>query len=221
MGGYFRKAFKALSAIVPTRSVGSRGRYKRPLDLAVLIVSHVLLAPFLLLLWSVIPMAVWLGDRGTVFYRQNRMGKDGRVFTILKFRTMVADAEKATGPVWAIPNDRRVTWIGNLLRCTALDELPQTISIWKGDMSLVGPRSERPELHQRFAQEVPAWEKRLQVRPGLTGLAQVKGKYNLPPAEKLRYDLEYIRRMNVFLDLKLLVLSLLNTLGGRWDRPAL
>lgn len=210
-----------MSVVARTRSIGSRGRYKRPLDLTVLFVSHVLLAPFLVLLWSVIPMLIWLDDRGTAFYRQKRVGKDGRVFTILKFRTMVADAEKATGAAWAMPNDPRVTWIGKLLRRTALDELPQTLSIWKGDMSLVGPRSERPELHQRFAQEVPAWEKRVQVRPGLTGLAQVKGEYNLPPAEKLRYDLEYIRKMNVFLDLKLLVLSLLNTLVGRWDRRSL
>jgi lipopolysaccharide/colanic/teichoic acid biosynthesis glycosyltransferase len=133
---------------------------------------------------------------------------------------MVQDAEKYTGAVWATDNDPRITPVGRVLRWTALDELPQVLNMWKGEMSLVGPRAERPELHEQFVQEVPGFERRLQVRPGLTGLAQVLGAYNLHPSEKLRYDLEYIQRMSLWLDLKLLVLSVRNTLLARWDRPS-
>ena len=139
------------------------------------------------------------------------------MFSVLKFRTMVADAEKETGPIWAQADDPRVTRVGRVLRATALDELPQVVNIWKGEMSFVGPRAERPELHQRFIEEIPGFERRLQVRPGLTGLAQVYGPYNLPPVEKLKYDLKYIEQMSPWLDIKLLALSWLNTFTGRWD----
>ena len=194
--------------------------YKRPFDLGVLILAHLfpLLIPVWLLLWTLIPLLVWLEDRGPIFYRQRRIGKDGRTFIVLKFRTMVVDAETATGPVWASDQDPRITRVGRLLRRTALDELPQVINILKGEMSFVGPRSERPELHEEFVRELPAFQHRLQVRPGLTGLAQVNGDYNLPPGEKLKYDLDYIARMSLGLDVKLILISLRNTLLARWDR---
>lgn len=197
-----------------------RGWYKRPFDLAVLLLAHLFLPliPVWLLLWTLIPLLVWLEDRGPIFYRQRRVGKEGRVFTILKFRTMVVDAETATGPVWASNGDFRITRVGRLLRRTALDELPQVINILKGDMSFVGPRSERPELHEEFVKELPAFQKRLRVRPGLTGLAQVNGDYNLPPGEKLKYDLDYIAGMSLSLDIKLMLISVRSTLLARWDR---
>jgi lipopolysaccharide/colanic/teichoic acid biosynthesis glycosyltransferase len=193
--------------------------YKRPLDLVILASAHLFLAPLWALLWAVIPLAIWLQDQGPIFFRQQRVGRNGRIFTVLKFRTMIPDAEKHTGAVWSINNDPRITPVGRILRWTALDELPQLLNIWKGEMSLVGPRAERPEFHEQFAREIPGFDQRLQVRPGLTGLAQVKGVYDLAPAEKLRYDLEYIQKMGLWLDVKLILLSIRNTLLAKWDRP--
>jgi len=159
-------------------------RYKRILDISILILAHALpvLFPIWALLWILIPLGIWLEDRGPVFYRQQRVGKNGRLFTVRKFRTMVPDAERHTGVVWSTDNDPRVTRVGRILRWTALDELPQILNIWNGQMSLVGPRAERPELHEQFVREIPGFERRLEVRPGLTGLAQVKGAYDLNPA---------------------------------------
>ena len=133
---------------------------------------------------------------------------------------MIPDAERDTGAVWSTSNDPRVTQVGRILRWTALDELPKLLNIWKGEMSLVGPRAERPELHEKFVGEITGFERRLEVRPGLTGLAQVKGAYDLEPAEKLRYDLEYIQKMSLWLDVKLILISIRNTLLAKWDRPA-
>ena len=114
-------------------------RYKRPFDLTILVVTHITLLPLWILLWTLIPLLVWLGDRGPVFFRQQRAGKDGKPFTILKFRTMVPDSA-SKGPAWTTQGDPRVTAVGKILRRTALDELPGLVSIWKGDMSFVGPR---------------------------------------------------------------------------------
>ena len=196
-------------------------RYKRAFDLSILIVAHTfpLLVAVWAMLWTLIPAAIWLEDRGPVFYRQQRVGKNGQVFTVRKFRTMIPDAERHTGAVWSTTNDPRVTRVGRILRWTALDELPQLLNIWKGQMSLVGPRTERPEFHEKFVREIPGFQHRLLVRPGLTGLAQVKGAYDLDPAEKLRYDLEYIQTMSLWLDMKLILLSIRNTLLAKWDRP--
>ncbi len=158
---------------------------------------------------------VWLEDRGPVFYRQVRAGKDGRPITVAKFRTMVPEAEKR-GPAWTLENDPRITRVGKLLRRTALDELPETWSIWKGDMSFVGPRALDVSEHRLLESQMAGFEARLAVRPGLTGLAQVYDVEN-DDREKLRYDLEYIGKMSIWLDFKLLLLSVRNTLFGRWD----
>ena len=195
---------------------GWRGRYKRLFDLSLLVVSHIVLAPLLLLLWTVIPLLVWLEDRGSVFYRQRRVGKDGRILTVLKFRTMVPVAERR-GPAWTTEDDPRVTRVGRILRRTALDELPELISIWAGDMSIVGPRALDVEEHRLLESQIPSFGERLRVRPGLTGLAQVYDHVD-DAGTKLRYDLEYIQRMSPILDLKLLLLSVRNTLLARWDR---
>ncbi len=176
-----------------------------------------MLFPLWILLWISIPLAIWIEDRGPIFYLQDRVGLGGRIFKVIKFRTMIPNAEKATGPVWAMANDARITRIGRLLRKTALDELPQTINILKGDMSFVGPRAERPELNERFSKQIKSFDQRLSIRPGLTGLSQLNGSYDIPPRAKLRYDLVYIKRMSPWLDLNLLLLSLRNTLLGRWD----
>lgn len=196
--------------------VGSSGRYKRIFDLTILVLAHVLLLPLWLILWTTIPFLIWLGDRGPVFYKQKRKGRNGQVFTVLKFRTMVPDAE-LKGPPWTTENDPRVTRLGKLLRRTALDELPELINIWKGDMSLVGPRALDVDEHERLEQSVPDFLERLRVLPGLTGLAQLYDRDDTA-IKKFRYDMEYIQKLGPGLDLKLIILSVLNTLGARWDR---
>ena len=161
----------------------------------------------MILLWTIIPLAIWLEDRGPVFYIQRRVGRDGRILRLYKFRSMVRNAESITGPVWASEKDPRITRVGRVLRSRALDELPQLINVFKGDMSLVGPRPERPEFVYRFSQDAPRFIRRLQVRPGLTGLAQIHGRYSSRPKDKLRYDMLYIRNMSPVVDSKLLLLS--------------
>lgn len=156
-------------------------------------------------------------DNGPVFYSQKRVGKDGIIFNALKFRSMVPDAEKNTGAVWATENDPRITRIGRFLRATAMDELPQLWNIFKGDMSFVGPRAERPELVENFARKITGYMKRFEVTPGLTGIAQVYGKYDTPPQHKLKYDLLYIKKKSFLLDIKLIALSFWITFKGKWE----
>ena len=196
----------------------TRDRYKRPFDLTFIILAHLLLLPLWVVLWIVIPLAIWLGDRGPVFYSQERYGRYGRRFKVIKFRTMVKHAEAQTGPVWASEDDARVTMVGRLLRRTRLDEMPQIINIVRGDMSLVGPRPERPVLAEQFAHQSPAFSQRLRVRPGIAGLAQVRGNYSTRPRNKLRYDNLYIKVMSPWVDLKLIFLSVWVVL--RPSRPA-
>ena len=190
--------------------------YKRPFDLIVLVVSHLVLAPVFLLLWTLIPLLIWLGDRGPVFYRQRRPGKGGRVFTVLKFRTMLPDADRR-GPAWTVEDDPRVTRFGRLLRKTALDELPQLLSIWKGDLSFVGPRALPLEEQRMLEEQIPGFGERLRITPGLTGLAQVYN-YEDEPTSKLHHDVDYMSRMSPIMDLKLMLLSVRNTLLARWDK---
>lgn len=196
----------------------SRDGYKLWFDFTVLVSAHLLLFPLWLILWTLIPLLIWLYDRGPVFYRQKRAGKNGRVFTVLKFRTMVLNADRY-GPAWTTDQDPRVTRVGKLLRRTALDELPELLSIWRGDMSLVGPRALGVEEHDEVERQVPGFAERLRVRPGLTGLAQIYDRED-EVHDKLRYDLEYLHCMGPWLDVKLLLLSVRNTLIGGWDHRA-
>lgn len=191
-------------------------RYKRAIDLAILIVAHLVLLPLWVLLWTLIPLAIWLGDGGSIFFRQKRVGKDGKIFTILKFRTMVVNAD-LDGPNWTTEKDPRVTRIGSVLRRTALDELPELISIWKGEMSLVGPRALEVEEEIWLEEQIPGFAQRLSVNPGLTGLAQVFDRTD-DAHTKFAYDLEYLERVSFRLDMKLLILSVFNTLAARWDQ---
>ena len=193
----------------------NRGAYKRWFDISALVLAHVLLLPFWLALWTIIPVLIWLGDRGPVFYRQQRMGKDGNSFPVLKFRTMIVDAENQ-GPSYTTVDDPRVTRVGRVLRRTALDELPEVISIWRGHMSFVGPRALEVDEHQSLEKLMPGFEKRLQVRPGLTGLAQVYDKGD-DAFEKYRYDMEYLQKLSPFMDARLMLLSMWNTLIAGWD----
>ena len=189
--------------------------YKGWFDLSVLILAHVLLLPIWVALWTCIPALILLADRGPVFYRQQRMGKDGRPFNVLKFRTMVVDAENQ-GPSWTTDDDPRITRVGRILRRTALDELPELINISQGTMSFVGPRALDVDEHRSLEELVPGFEKRLQIRPGLTGMAQIFDKSD-DPFEKYRYDMEYLQKLSPFLDTRLLLRSVWNTMVAGWD----
>jgi len=157
-------------------------------------------------------------DKGPIFYTQIRIGKDGKLFKIYKFRTMIVNAEQS-GPVWASKADLRITKVGKILRLTALDELPQVFNILKNDMSLVGPRAERPELHEQFKNKIPDFDQRLAIKPGLTGIAQIKGAYDLEPEYKLKYDLEYMSNISFKRDTYIIFKSILNTIAAKWDKP--
>ena len=166
-------------------------------------------------------LLVKLTTHGPAFYTQVRVGLGGRPFTIFKLRTMINKAESLTGPRWSLPGDPRVTRIGAFLRLTHLDELPQLLNVLRGDMSLIGPRPERPEFLPELERALPGYRKRLGVRPGVTGLAQVQ----LPAdsdvtsvRRKLAYDLFYIRRLSPWLDLRLLLSTPLYALGISHER---
>jgi lipopolysaccharide/colanic/teichoic acid biosynthesis glycosyltransferase len=175
-------------------------------------------------LWVLIALAIIIEDGLPVFYGQERVGRHGRIFRAMKFRSMIKDAEKETGPVQAAEDDPRITKVGKILRNTAMDELPQLINIFKGDMSFVGPRSLRPkerEVHgnpdEVDIDKIPGYHERLKVRPGLTGLAQVYLPTDALRKEKFKYDLHYINNRSFFTDLKLIVLSFWITFRGKWQ----
>jgi len=193
---------------------------KRPFDIGLSTLGLLLSAP----LWLALALLIWIEDRGPVFYRQERVGRGGRIFKALKFRSMIKDAEKEGTPVQAVEHDPRVTKVGRLLRATAMDELPQLFNILKGDMSFVGPRALRPHEMEvrgdpdtRAIEDIPGYQDRHAVRPGLTGLTQVYLPGELPRRKKFRYDLLYIRKRSFWLDLRLMVLSLWITFRGKWE----
>lgn len=173
--------------------------------------EDVLFSIFMLCLFSpvflIAAVSIKLTDGGPVFYKQERLTKDGKRFMIYKFRTMVVDAEKMSGPVLASEKDPRILPIGRILRATRMDELPQILNILKGDMSLVGPRPERPQLAAEIEKKIPEFSYRLKVKAGLTGYAQVYGKYNTTAYDKLKLDLMYIRKYSIMLDLKLILMT--------------
>jgi lipopolysaccharide/colanic/teichoic acid biosynthesis glycosyltransferase len=151
-----------------------------------------------------------------VFYRQRRMGLDGRPFDILKFRSMVVGAEEETGPTWASPSDPRRTRMGGFLRRWSLDELPQLVNVFRGEMSLVGPRPERPEFVREFKEKFPQYMLRHRVRAGITGWAQVHGwRGNTSLSKRIEYDLYYIDNWSLALDIKILWMTLRHGLDQR------
>jgi len=180
---------------------GANEVIKRLIDIVVSSVTLLLLLP----LSVVIMILTKMESKGPVVFKQDRVGKDGRIFSLYKFRSMTKDAEKYTGPVMAKSDDKRITMLGRILRRTRFDEIPQLINVLKGDMSLVGPRPERPFFVERFKREIPGYVQRLQVRPGVTGLAQVHSTYDISPRSKLRYDLLYVRNHSLFLDLEIIL----------------
>jgi lipopolysaccharide/colanic/teichoic acid biosynthesis glycosyltransferase len=175
-------------------------------------------------LWLVFAALIKLEDGGPVFFAQDRVGLGGRRFDALKFRSMRPDAEAVTGAIQASEHDPRVTRIGRFMRATAMDELPQLWNILRGDMSFVGPRALRPGEIETGAdgrltrlEEVPGFEHRIKVRPGLTGLAQVYAPRDVPRRQKFRYDRLYVKRRSWCLDLRLILLSFWISVLGTWE----
>jgi lipopolysaccharide/colanic/teichoic acid biosynthesis glycosyltransferase len=190
---------------------------KAALDAALALALLTLTGPLILAL----ALLVKLTSRGPAFYTQTRVGRGGRRFTIYKLRTMVNKCESLTGPRWSIPGDPRVTGLGRFLRRTHLDELPQLLNVLKGDMSLIGPRPERPEFLPELERACPQYRERLAVRPGVTGLAQVQlpADTNLGSVRrKLTYDLYYVENVSPWLDLSLLACTAFYALGVPFHR---
>lgn len=187
---------------------------KRAIDVIVSLLVIVLGLP----LWLLLALAIRLDSRGNTFYRQERVGKNGRIFEVIKFRSMVANAEQLTGPKWADKDDPRITRVGRFLRKWRLDEVPQFLNVLRGEMSIVGPRPERPYFVEKLRKEIPLYPRRLRVRPGITGWAQIKGAYDATledVKQKLQYDLFYLENMSLRMDLKIILHTVYVMLAGR------
>ncbi len=216
--------FERLTAGTVTDEVGPRHRgwsfvrSKHALDCLVAVTLLTLFAPFI----ALAALAIELTSPGAAFFVQWRVGRHGRLFRMFKLRTMATDAEVASGPVWSTEADPRITVIGRILRATHLDELPQLINVLKGEMSLVGPRPERPMFVKRLTREIPHYAARLEIRPGITGLAQVCQAADQTMEDvksKLAFDLTYIRRMGWWIDARILVATVGKALHLRAPRP--
>jgi lipopolysaccharide/colanic/teichoic acid biosynthesis glycosyltransferase len=215
---------------------------KRCCDLFGSIIGLILTLPF----WILIPLLIRIDSRGPVFYTQTRVGRNrrearrrtspedssgnsrrrerrrenayGETFTVIKFRTMIQHAERESGPVWATKDDVRITRVGRILRKLRLDEIPQFLNVLAGDMSLVGPRPERPTFVRELSDKVEDYHRRLECKPGITGLAQVKGSYDSSPAtvaQKIKYDLQYLDNWSLWFDFKILLRTIIVVLTGK------
>ncbi len=184
---------------------------KRVMDVTVALLLLSVLWPIML----IISLLIKIDTSGPILYTQKRLGVRGKEFRLHKFRSMISDAEKYTGPIWATKNDKRITRIGRILRPLRLDELPQLFNVLKGDMSFVGPRPERPAFVEQLKKSIPLYNLRLSVHPGVTGLAQVKHVYDKSLEDvkrKLEYDLQYINNISISLDLKIFLKTILTVL---------
>ena len=193
---------------------------KRAFDATLAGIGLIVSAP----LWLVFAAAIKLDSPGPIFFRQARVGRGGRHFDVLKFRSMIADAERGVGPRQAAEGDARITRVGRALRATAMDELPQLWNIFRGDMSFVGPRALRPEEIEVDGagvsvplEQVPGFLERCRVAPGLTGIAQIYAPRDVTRRQKFRFDRLYIHRQSFLLDLRLIMLSFWITLRGTWE----
>lgn len=198
---------------------------KRPFDILLSSLGIILALP----LWLLIVLAIWKEDGRPILYRSNRVGKRCRVFTAFKFRSMIVDSDQQFALLQAAENDQRITRVGKILRATAMDEFPQLWNVFKGDMSMVGPRALLPaEIEVKGflsnggteavpLEKIPGYRKRHSVRPGLTGAAQIYAPRDVARRQKFRYDMIYIKQQNLWLDVKLIILSFWIALRGRWE----
>ena len=208
---------QVLERVVPVTPIPAA---KRALDVALSGVGLVASSP----LWALLALAIKVEDGGPVFFSQDRAGEGGRVFRAWKFRSMIPDAERNVGAVQAIEDDPRITGIGRIMRATAMDELPQLWNIFAGDMSFVGPRALRPgeievlgDGQLETLEDVPGYEHRSRVRPGLTGIAQIYAPRDVPRRQKFKYDRLYVERQSFWLDVRLIATSFWITFRGRWE----
>ena len=203
-----------LIEILPELMPAWERRVKRLMDISVSLFVLVAFLP----VWILVAIAIKLDSRGPVFYSQERVGRYGKIFRILKFRSMYQDAESRTGPVWAGKDDPRVTRVGRILRKLRIDEVPQLINVLKGEMSLIGPRPERPYFVEQLKKEIPYYARRLRVRPGITGWAQIKHEYDQSlddVRKKIQYDLYYLENMSLRMDLKIILNTIYTVLSGK------
>ncbi|OGX22530.1 MAG: hypothetical protein A2Y00_03665 [Omnitrophica WOR_2 bacterium GWF2_43_52] len=192
-------------------------KFKRIMDLFLSIAGLTLTSPLV----TLAAVMIKLTSKGPVVYKQNRVGKNGEIFKIYKLRTMFLDAEKNTGAVWAQENDPRITPVGRILRKTHIDEIPQLLNVITGEMSIVGPRPERPEIVKDLKALIHDYENRLSVKPGITGLAQVKHKYDETIEDvkkKIKYDLLYIRKMCWLVEMRIIAQTFIVALTGKGAR---
>lgn len=203
-----------LIEILPELMPAWEMRVKKIMDIVVASIFLVLFLP----VWIIVTIAIKLDSKGPLFYIQDRVGRDGKIFRIFKFRSMIPDAESITGPVWADKKDSRITRVGRLLRNLRIDEIPQLMNIIKGEMSLVGPRPERPYFVEKLKKEIPYYSRRLRVRPGITGWAQTKHIYDRSlddVKKKLQFDLYYLENMSLRMDLKIILSTIYTVLSGK------
>lgn len=173
--------------------------YQRILDIMIAVIGLIISVPIIIVFGILIKRE----DGGPVFYKQDRLGKDGKIIFIYKLRSMRINSE-VNGAMWAKKNDPRITKVGKFIRKTRIDEIPQFLNILKGEMSIIGPRPERPTLTMEFNDEIPGFINRLAVKPGLTGYAQIRGGYEISPEDKIKEDLYYIKNRSIFLDFYIL-----------------
>jgi lipopolysaccharide/colanic/teichoic acid biosynthesis glycosyltransferase len=192
------------------------------LDMSMAILGLIISLP----MFSILGLLIKLTSHGPIFYTQVRVGKGGRLFRIIKLRTMESNAETITGPIWAKQDDHRITRLGYFMKNTHLDELPQLINVLKGEMSIIGPRPERPLFVRRFIKQIPNYHNRFLVKPGITGLAQIRHKYDVTIDDvkrKVRHDTLYIKKMCLFLDLSIMLRTplsiLVELLGHTYGMP--
>lgn len=203
-----------LIEILPQLMPDWEKQMKRLLDIGVSMVVLVGLFP----IWMLVAIAIKINSRGPVLFKQKRVGQNEKIFTIYKFRSMVADAEKETGPVWADEKDPRITFVGGIIRKMRIDEIPQFLNILFNDMSLVGPRPERPYFVNRLKNEIPLYSRRHRMKPGITGWAQIKGGYDTTiknVKNKLEYDLFYLENMSLRMDFKIIIRTVYTMVAGK------
>lgn len=191
--------------------------FKRASDIFLSILGLAIASPIIIFA----AILIRLNSQGTVIYRQNRVGRNGMIFKIYKLRTMRLNAENETGAVWAKENDPRITSVGMVLRKTHIDEIPQLLNVLKGEMSIVGPRPERPEIVRDLKTLICDYQKRMQIKPGITGLAQIWHKYDETIEDvkkKIKYDILYIKKMCLLVDLRILAQTFMVVLSGRGAR---
>lgn len=205
--------YESNSGVLSGRTYSFYPLFKRGFEIVFSIALLLFTLPVLVLTM----IAIKLESPGSVFYKQERVGLNGKKINIIKLRSMRSDAEK-NGPQWASRNDPRVTQVGKFIRKTRIDELPQLINILRGDMSLIGPRPERPVFTEQFDKEIPGFKKRLLVKPGLTGWAQVNGGYEATPAEKFELDMYYIRNQSFKIDMQILLRTVWVVVSGSGAR---